>query len=351
MTTNNKNRSKLEEVIDIILKVGVLAVLIAWCLRILSPFLNIVLWAVLIAVTVYPLFNRLQGWLGNRQKLAAGILSFLLLLILTLPALLLADSMIEGIGQLGERFTEEGLQIPPPPGEVKDWPVIGTSLYGTWELASENLTPLLLKYKDALMEIGQKFFNILMGTGIGLVQILISILLAGILLVYSSQSSVYVKNFFEKIAGSRGNEFHEITAVTIRNISKGVLGVAIIQSLVLGLIFYFAGVPYAGLWSLICLILAIIQIGPLPVTLPVVIYLFLSLSPGGAVIWTILIIAGSLVDNILKPILMGKGASVPMLVIFLGAIGGFIANGFVGLFIGAVVLSLGYKLFMTWLAE
>ncbi|MBA7584652.1 hypothetical protein ES708_26609 [subsurface metagenome] len=133
------------------------------------------------------------------------------------------------------------------------------------------------------------------------------------------------------------------------NVAKGVLGVAIIQSILLGIIFILAGVPYAGLWALLCLFFAVIQVGPIVVTIPVIIYLFASIDPWLAFIWTILIVLASLLDNFLKPILMGKGAPVPMLVIFLGAIGGFIASGFIGLFIGAIILSLGYKLYLGWL--
>ena len=159
------------------------------------------------------------------------------------------------------------------------------------------------------------------------------------------------RKLFKKLAGERGGEFTDVTEITIRNISKGVLGVAAIQSLFLGLIFVLAGVPYAGLWALICLILAIIQVGPFLVTVPVIIYFYVTLEPWLATIWTVLLIIGTLLDNVLKPILMGKDALVPMLVIFLGAIGGFIASGFIGLFIGAIGLSLGYKLFITWLKE
>ena len=151
--------------------------------------------------------------------------------------------------------------------------------------------------------------------------------------------------------GERGDEFAEISNVTIKNVAKGILGVAIIQSTLAGIGFILAGVPYAGLWALICLILAIIQIGPALVIIPVIIYLFSTMGLLGAILWTVYFVVVMISDNFLKPILLGKGAPVPMLVIFLGTIGGFITSGFVGMFIGAIILSLGYKLFITWLDE
>ena len=151
--------------------------------------------------------------------------------------------------------------------------------------------------------------------------------------------------------GERGDEFAEISNVTIKNVAKGILGVAIIQSTLAGIGFILAGVPYAGLWALICLILAIIQIGPALLIIPVIIYLFSTMGLLGAILWTVYFVVVMISDNFLKPILLGKGAPVPMLVIFLGTIGGFITSGFVGMFIGAIILSLGYKLFITWLDE
>jgi predicted PurR-regulated permease PerM len=159
------------------------------------------------------------------------------------------------------------------------------------------------------------------------------------------------KKFFKKLVGKRGDEFSDISEKTIRNVVKGVFGVAVIQSILSGIVFMLAKVPYAGLWALLILILAIIQLGPALVIIPVIIYLFSAISPISATIWTVVLIAVMLSDNILKPYLMGKGSPVPMLVIFLGSIGGMMSFGFLGLFFGAIILSLGYKLYSGWLTE
>ena len=289
--------------------------------------------------------------MGNRPKIAALIITILLFAVFIVPAFFLADSMIDGIKQFSAGLKSNHFSIAPPPDKVADWPLIGKSLYSTWLSASENLVPFLQKYQEQLISAGQWLFNALVGTGTGILQLFVSIIVSGILLATSGNAADMIRKLFKKIAGERGEEFTTVTETTIRNISKGVLGVSAIQSLYLGLIFILSGVPYAGLWAIICLILAIMQVGPFLITIPVIIYFYITMEPWIATIWTVFLIIGTLLDNFLKPILMGKNAPVPTLVIFLGAIGGFISSGFIGLFIGAIVLSLGYKLFITWLKE
>jgi predicted PurR-regulated permease PerM len=171
------------------------------------------------------------------------------------------------------------------------------------------------------------------------------------LLAYSEKAGKFIRELFVRLAGEKGNELVDSAEKTIRNVSLGIVGVALIQSSLAGIGFLVAGVPGAGLWALISLFLAIIQIGILPVCLIIVIFMFITAPTLTAVllmIWCILI--GPL-DNVLKPLLLGRGSKSPMLVIFLGAIGGFILNGLIGLFFGAVILSIGYNLFNVWLKE
>jgi predicted PurR-regulated permease PerM len=351
MSEKENQQTTLQNVIDIGLKLGVLFVIIAWCFQIIKPFIYVFIWGIIIAVTILPLYVKLKNTLGNRSKPAAAIVTILLMAVFILPAFFLADSMIEGIKQYGTELSSGNISIPPPPTEVNDWPVIGKSLYSTWKAASESLVPFAQKYQEQLINIGQWLANALLGTGMGILQLIVSVVISGILLASSETAASMTQSLFTKFAGERGKEFTAVTEATIRNISKGVLGVAAIQSLFLGLILFISGVPYAGLWAIICLILAVIQIGPFLVTIPVIIYYYVTLEPGLATLWTVFLVLGTLLDNFLKPILMGKDAPVPTLVIFLGAIGGFISSGFIGLFIGAIALSLGYKLLITWLKE
>ncbi|HEY5140866.1 MAG TPA: AI-2E family transporter, partial [Methylococcales bacterium] len=147
----------------------------------------------------------------------------------------------------------------------------------------------------------------------------------------------------------KGADFADLAEATIRSVANGILGVALIQSLLAGLGFMVAGVPAAGLWALLCLILSIAQIGTAPILIPVIIYLFYTADTFTAIAFLIWCIPLSLMDNVLKPILLGRGVKTPMAVIFIGAIGGLLSSGVIGLFIGAVILSLGYNLFLLWL--
>lgn len=349
--TKSKSGNHVQLAVDLLIKLGVLVLLLVWCFKIIEPFISIVFWAVIIAVTLLPAFNALALRLGNRKKLAATIFTLLLLAIIIIPSGIFTDSIIIGIQDLSTELDSETFTVPAPPAEVADWPIIGNAVYSTWDLASDNLEKVVLQYSEQLKVFGKWFINALMGTGIGLLQFLISIIIAGIFLAISERGGAMSRKLFKRIVGERGEEFVQASVITIRNVAKGVLGVSFIQSMLAGIIFLAAGVPYAGLWALLALILCIIQLGPGLVIIPVIIYLFTVSSAWVAIIWMILLIVVMLSDNILKPILMGKGAPVPMLVIFMGSIGGFIASGFMGLFLGAIVLSLGYMLFLSYINE
>lgn len=345
----NNRKSDVERAIEIAIRIGVLGLLLMWCFQILRPFVAPVVWGAIIAVAIYPPYNKLKSFLGNRTKLAATLITLLALAILVIPAIPLTSSLIDGLTHLSEGFQGRAFAIAPPPAAIVDWPLIGKSLYRIWSEASQNLEAVLSQFAPQIKSVSVWLLESVVGTGMGLLQFIFSIIIAGIFLASSRQSSKAVNDVFVRLAGDKGAEFAEVSEMTIRNVVKGILGVAVIQALLAGLGFFFAGVPGAGLWTFLCLILAIVQIGVIPVVIPVIIYMFYTASTVTAILLTIYLVFVALVDNFLKPVLLGRGAPVPMLVIFLGAIGGFILSGFVGLFIGAIVLSLGYKLFQTWL--
>jgi predicted PurR-regulated permease PerM len=307
--------------------------------------------SIIIAISFNPLFEKLNSKLGNKKKLSASIITIVLLAFLIIPSIYLTGSLYEGIRDFNENIENKTLNVPPPPPDVAKWPLIGKSLYGIWQNASENLENVIENYEPQILAAGKWFVSFLMGTGIGILQFLLSVIVAGVLLSSSKDASMASKKIFRKLVGKRGDEFSEISEKTIRNVVKGVFGVAVIQSILSGIVFMLAKVPYAGLWALLILVLAIIQLGPGLIIIPVIIYLFSVLTPVSATIWTVLLIIVMLSDNILKPILMGKGSSVPMLVIFIGSLGGLMSFGFLGLFFGAIILSLGYKLYSGWLTE
>ncbi len=217
-----------------------------------------------------------------------------------------------------------------------------------WQSAYVNLEQLVIKYQDQLLGVGKKIGMGILSAAGGVVQIIASLIIAGILLFIGGTGEA-LRKFFRKVAGDKGDEFADITMKTVGNVVKGILGVALILALLNGIIFMLAGVPYAGIWTLLVFVLGVLQLPLFFITVPVIIYMFATKELMPAILWTVLLLVAGLSDNILKPILLGKGAPVPMLVIFIGVIGGFIFSGFIGLFTGAIVMSIGYKLFVAWI--
>lgn len=337
--------------IDIAIRLGVLAVLLALCFQILRPFITPVIWGIIIAVAMYPLYQKLNTKLGDRRKLTAVVMTLAALLILILPGVQLTISSVDSIQNINAKLKDGELKIPPPPEGVARWPVIGESVSDLWQAASVNLESILVKFQSQIFAVAKWVLKTIVGTALGILGFAVSLVIAGVLMATAKSGGLMVKNLFVRLAGDRGADFAEIAGKTVRGVVKGIIGVSIIQSLLAGLGIAVAGIPGAGLWAFLCLILAITQIGIGPVMIIVIIYAFLKMSTLSAVLLTAWLVLVALVDGPLKAVLLGRGAPVPMLVIFLGAIGGFISLGFLGLFIGAVILSVGYKLFEAWLQE
>jgi predicted PurR-regulated permease PerM len=337
--------------IDIAIRIGVIALLIALCFNILRPFISPVVWGIILAIALFPACRRLSSVLSGRVKLAAAIITAVMLLCIILPSVHMVSSLVDGTKYISERLQHSEIKVPPPPDNIDKWPLIGKTLKREWNEASENLKATLTRFQPQLKAMSLWMLKSAMGTALGLVQFALSIVIAGIFMANAKGSGNIARELFVRLAGERGADFAVVSQKTVHNVVKGILGVAIIQALLAGSGFWVAGVPSAGLWAFLCLFLAIIQIGIFPVVIPVIIYMFSSadaLTAGLLTAWLILV---SLLDNFLKPILMGRGAPVPMLVIFLGAIGGFLSMGFMGLFVGAVILSIGFKLLLVWLDD
>lgn len=350
METNNTNPPvNFEKIVDLIIRLGVLMLLLSWCFDILKPFILILIWAVVIAIAIYPLHTLFTKIFRGRKISAIIFLTILLLSVIIIPSILVSYSLYEGVAHF-KAIYQSGQPLIPPPGETtKNWPAIMNPIVEIWEQASMHLQDTVIKYSGEVKTAGAWLITAIGGIGKGIIMFNISIIVAGIFLGYSDSLGEVSKKIFYKLAGKNGEEFADITVLTIRNVVKGVLGVAIIQSLMAGIGFYIAGVPFAGLWTIACLILAIIQVGIGPIAIPIAIYMFSVSDATTAIILAIWLVIALLSDNVLKPILLGRNAPAPMMVIFIGSIGGFIYNGFLGLFLGAVILTLGYKLFIAWI--
>jgi predicted PurR-regulated permease PerM len=337
--------------IDTILRIVALFLLLAWCIGIILPFLEPVLWGAIIAVALHPFFVMVKRWMGNRNILAGVLLILLILVILLVPTAWLLKSLVEAIQSLATQFRNQTLVIPPPDPSVAGWPLIGKPISDIWSLASHSLESALTTYREPLSKLGLSIIGPLGGIGKGLVMFIIAVIIAGVFLVKADASTDFVRRLVRRLVGERSHEMLPVTGAVIKNVAQGILGVAFFQFITTGAVFMLAGVPLPGLWAFAVLIIAVLQVPTAIVIIPVVIYLFAAKTLLPAILWTILLLLIGLSDNILKPLLMGKGSTVPMLVIFIGAIGGFIFSGLIGLFTGAIVLSVGYNLMVHWLNQ
>jgi len=334
--------------IEIAIHLVLVILLTTACLMILRPFLPMVAWGIIIAIAVNPAYQKLRSLLGGRGKLAAVIFTLLFLGVLIVPVAMLTETMIQGFQTLIAHTREGTLGIPAPPESVRTWPLVGGPLYSTWDKASSNLTEVLKSVAPQLRALVPGLLHASAGIGMTVVEFVLSILVAGVLLANASGGAVVSHSLASRLFGDRGPEFETLAGSTIRSVTNGILGVAVIQSVLAGVGFLTARLPGAGLWTLVFLFAAVLQAGGL-VLLPAVIYMFAVASTTKAVLFLLWCILVSVVEHALKPLLLGRGVAVPIVVIFLGAIGGFLAVGIIGLFVGAIVLCIGYKLFLAWL--
>ncbi len=351
-TPNNLEQrdSSVKTAADMILKLGVLVFILFLSFKIIWPFLGVLVWSLVIAVILFPLTKRVSHWLGNRHKLATILVTLVFFAILVVPSIWLVNQLIVGVGILAADISDGSLSVPYPPDSVLQWPVIGEEIHKHWLDLAEDFGEAVLGFMPHISGFIEKLIAALGNTGLGILQFALSILIAGVFIMFFRQGSITGKKLFRKLAGDRGDEFMEIATTTIRNVATGVLGVAILQTTLLGLGLVLAQIPLAAVWIVLILIICIAQIPAMIITIPLIIYLFAFKEPLPATLWAIYFLVMGLMDNILKPIIMGQGSSLPSLVIFLGAIGGFIAFGFIGLFLGAMILSLTYKLYLSWVS-
>jgi predicted PurR-regulated permease PerM len=345
------DKSLVSRALEVTIHVGLVVLLLFWCFRIAQPFIQIFVWGIIIAIAIFPGYRWLSSALGGRNNLAAILVTLLLLIILIVPSLMFAGSFVETAQKLSASLSEGSMNIPAPSEKIKSWPAIGETLYDFWRLSSENLTAALSKIAPHLKAFGLWVLNTAAGAGLGFVSFVIGIIIAGVLLAKGERGVQIARAIAVRLAGERGIGFVQLSASTVRSVARGILGVAIIQAILAGLGCLVVGVPGAGLWALLVLILAVVQLPTILILGPIIIFVFYTSSTVPAVLFAIWSILVGGCNSFLKPLLIGRGVDVPMLVVFIGAIGGFILNGIIGLFIGAIILSLGFKLFQAWLNE
>lgn len=342
----------IRNAVEVAVRLGAIALMVGWCLVIIAPFLGIVAWALIIAIAMDEPFEALCRRLWGRRILAAVLCVVFALCLIFGPAVLLSESLVTAAQQLAHDLKGRNLSIPPPWPEVRELPILGPVLYDGWQRASENLVETLSRLRPQLQTVSGWLLQTAGSVGAGILQLIASIVIAGVMLVRSELRRAGVARFADRMAGpTRGPALAALAVATVRSVVLGILGVAALQSFLAGGAFVVAGIPGAGLWALLVLVTAVVQIPvALAMAIPVAIG-FSTLGGAGAIALLVWCMAVGLVDNVLKPILFGRGTKVPTLVIFMGALGGMLTMGIIGLFLGAVVLALGFELFMAWLLD
>ena len=333
----------VRKAINIFIRISFIAILFIWSFSIIKPMFMLTLWGIIIAVAAYPFHQKITKVMKGKDKLAAVIVVLLGLGTIIIPVGLFMGSFVETIEKLAASISSGTITIPPIPEEVKTIPIIGEKLIGVWNLLTGDINILLEKLAPQLQEYGVKFLSIIAGLTITTIQFILSVLIAGVFLMNADATKVGAEKIFKLLIGGFVEDFHEVAAGTIKSVVAGVVGIAVIQATLAGIGMLVVGVPGAGVWSILVMILAIIQLPPVVILLPVAVYVYSTATPIIGIIYVIWTIFVGLLDNLLKPVLMGRGVDIPMLVILLGSIGGMLSYGIIGLFVGPVILALGYK--------
>lgn len=345
-----KNLTNVSNIaIETVVRIVLLGLILVWGFEIVKPFITPIVWGVIIAVAVLPIYNVFLKTFNGNRKLASGIFTVTLLAALLTPAIILAGSVTESIAEITEKWQSGQISVPPPNESVQEWPVIGEKTYNLWLSASENLEKTLEVHNDTVKKVGQFFVSSLAGISFTVLQFAFSIIVAGIFLASGPVCAKFFNDLSIKLAGNIGAKFTRLAGDVIASVTKGVLGVAVIQSLMAGVGLMALGVPGAGIWAIVVLVLAIVQLPPIIILGPIIVYAYSEFSSTAATLFAVWSVIVSVSDSFLKPLFLGRGLNTPMLVILIGAIGGMMMSSIVGLFIGPVILALIYELFIVWL--
>jgi predicted PurR-regulated permease PerM len=354
--TDDHNRSPRRDeftttVVDLVIRIAALAALLYFAAVLVYPFFSIVVWSAVLTVALYPTFKWLAFRLGGRRRLAAVLVTLLSLLIVIGPATWLALDLIQSLQLISRQLASSSLSLPPPAESVKGWPLIGDRIYQFWYLASTNLSAAFGQIVPQLKPLGGSLLRIAAGAGMGVLKFLVSIVVAGFLLPLGSSLAGGIKRFARRLASKRGEEFVNLGGATIRSVSLGVIGISVVQALLAGIGVIVAGVPGPSLITSAVLICGIIQIGPAIILIPLIIWSWTAMETTPALLFTAYMMVVNLFDNVMRPLVIGRGLTTPIPVTLVGVIGGTLAYGISGLFLGPIVLAVTWDLLVAWTSD
>ena len=356
MNIDEGHRLVTKDLTETLIRVGLLVFLVVMCVRVFLPFAGLVVLAMILAVALYPLYDWLARRLfGGRRGLTATVFVLAALLLIGIPMLVLGGALATQLSEFHDAIEANTLALPAPNPKVAGWPIVGDRLYAGWSAAAADLPAFLAKNRQLLMSAARKALALAAsGAGAALI-FLAAIIVAGVMMAYAETSGRAIGRIVDRITDPvHGPRLLTLTVATVRSVAMGVVGVAFIQALLLGIGFLLAGIPGAGVLALLVMFLGILQLPALLISLPAVAYLWWAggdTSTVMKVVFTIYLLVAGMADNVLKPLMLGRGVEAPMLVILIGALGGMATAGITGLFLGAVLLAVGYRIFVDWVDE
>ncbi len=338
----------IEARISDLVRLGIIGLFAYWTIVLIAPFALIVIWSAILAVALFPIFEALSRLIGNRPVIAAAIIVVFCLVLIIAPLALVAVNFADTTQALIGKLRTGNFTLPSAPVAIREWPVVGERIHDAWNRIASDLAATIIKFQAPIREVTAVIVTKLASIGGGVLSFVVSIMLSGLLLTRSARLAAAIQVLASRIAGEKGVGFARLAGATVRNVSRGVIGVAFLQALLCGLCFALFDVPGSGPLTFLVLVLCLMQLGPALILLPVIIWAWFSWPMSIALAFTVVTIPIMIIDNILKPILMARGLSTPMPVILIGVIGGTLSQGLLGLFLGPVVLGVFYELLKAW---
>jgi predicted PurR-regulated permease PerM len=335
--------------IDWILRLCVIGAFAYWSISLVQPFLTIVAWSVILTVALYPAYERLVAALRGRRKIAAALLTILCLVVVVGPALWLIWGLVDSLRLLSDWVDPNVFSPPPPPARLQSWPLVGEPLYEFWMLASTNLKAAAVKIAPQLHAAASGLLLIAAGAGAGALRLFAAICVAGFLFAPAPRMVESVRSVARRLSPERGDKFVQMTGAMIRTVARGVLGVSALQATLAGIGFTFAGIPGATMLTTAVLVFGIVQIGGAVIIVPAMVWAWMSMDTTPALLFTLYMLPVNVIDNILKPLVMTRGITTPIIVILFGVIGGTLSYGVTGLFLGPIILAVTWELIAAWL--
>ncbi|MBL8706957.1 MAG: AI-2E family transporter YdiK [Rhodospirillales bacterium] len=342
-----------QDLTRLILAILFLGGLIGLSLWILLPFLPAIVWAATLVIATWPLFRRLEARLLGRRSLAVAAMTLMLLVLVVVPVWRAIDIIVKNAGTIvswGEYVAV--MEFPPAPAWLAGLPMVGESAAEAWNsVGSSGWRELLQLARPYAGQATQWFVGAAGSFGLMLVQLLLTIAVAVILYAQGEQAAALCVRFGGRLAGERGRQSAILAAQAIRGVALGVVVTALVQSAVGGIGLFVAGVPFAGVLGAVMFFLCLAQLGPALVLVPAVIWMYASGSATLATVLLVFAVVAMTMDNFLRPVLIRMGADLPLLLILAGVIGGLVAFGLIGIFLGPTILAVGYTLLRAWIAE